>query len=194
MAISSGYGFKPVQLLGGKAFSGGTIREFVVTPAAATYNIMNQGLVTSAAGVVLGVGAAAPAAGTLSTNTPIGVCVGVRFSDPVLKQTQHAAYLPANSVGYTNIFAKVVDDPDVLFQCRIDAAVTYTVIGYNCNWVVGTDDTAHGISRSYVTGAATTNTFPFRIVDVIGGDGSTYTDIIVKYNWQTHAYSFPTGQ
>jgi len=194
MAITTGYGLKPVQLLGGKAFSGGTIREFVVTPGNNTYAFGQGALITSAAGVAKVVGAAAPAAGTLSTNTPIGVLVGLRFNDPTLKQQQHSQYLPADSTGYTNIFAKVVDDPTVLFQTRVDAALTYTSIGLNVNFVYSAADSVTGVAKSYCTGAATTNTFPFRIVDVLSGDGSTYTDVIVKYNWQTHAYDFPTGQ
>jgi len=197
MSISTGYGFRPVQLLGGKAFSGGTIREFVVTPASASHGIYNGDLVTTAAGVVLSV-ATAPAAGTLSTNTPVGVAVGVRYTDPVLKQTQHANFLPANSTGYANIYAKVVDDPDVLFQVRADTAnLTYTSIGQNCTLATYVEgSTTNGASKCYVTGIATTNTLPFRIVDVLASstDGSTYTDVIVKYNWNTHAYHLPTGQ
>ena len=197
MAVS-GYGFKPVQLLGGKAFSGGTIREFVVTPAAATNPICTGDLVTTALGVVLAV-ATAPAASTLSTNTPVGVCVGVRFTDPVLKQTQHAQFLPATSTGYTNIFAKVVDDTEVLFQVRYDGAIDYTKIGLNCTMTYVAGSTVTGNAKFYASGAATTATLPFRIVDIVGGGtdqgtGTAYTDIIVKYNASTHAYAFPTGQ
>jgi len=198
MALTTGYGFKPVQLLGGKNFSGGTIREFVVTPAAATNPICNGDLVTTAAGVVLTV-ATAPAAGTLSTNSPVGVAVGVRYVDPALKQQQHANFLPANSTGYTSIFAKVVDDPDVLFQVRYDGALTYTSIGNNCTMTFAAGSTANGAAKWYASGVATTATLPFRIIDVLSGgtdsgSGTAYTDIIVKYNWQTHAYHFPTGQ
>ena len=193
----SGYGLKPVQLMGGKAFSGGTIREFVVTPAAATYNICTGDLVNSAAGVVLAVGTA-PAASTLSTNSPIGVSVGVRFTDPVLKQTQHAQFLPLNSVGYTNIFAKVIDDPEVLFQGRYDGTITYTSINSNCTMTYVAGSTVTGNAKFYLSGAATTATLPFRIVDIVasgtdGGTGTAYTDIIVKYNTSTHQYHFPTG-
>lgn len=194
MAITTGYGLKPVQLMGAQHFSGGTIREFAVTAGDNTYAFGVGQLITIAAGVAKVVGAAAPAAGTLSTNTPVGVCVGLRFNDPTLKQQQYSQYLPADSTGYTNIFVRVVDDPDVLFQTRVDAAITYTSIGKNVNWVYAATNATTGVAASYVTGAATTNTFPFRIVDVLSGDGSTYTDIIVKYNWQTHAYHFPTGQ
>jgi len=197
MAVS-GYGFKPVQLLGGKAFSGGTIREFPVAPAAATNPICTGDIVNTQVGVALSA-AAAPAAGTLSTNSPIGISCGVRFSDPVLKQTQHAQFLPANSTGYTNIFVKVIDDPDLLMQIRYDGAITSTSVGYNAaiTWVSGSAVT--GNSKYYASGAATTNTLPLRIVDIVGGGtdqgtGTAYTDIIVKWNWQTHQYHFPTGQ
>jgi hypothetical protein len=197
MAITTGYGFRPIQLLGGKAFSGGTIREFVVTPAAATNPICTGDLVTEALGVVLTV-ATAPAAGTVSTNTPIGVCVGVRFTDPVLKQTQHSQFLPATSTGYTNIFAKVVDDPDVLFQVRYEGTLTYANIGRNCTLTYAAGSTTTGNSLAYATGMATTNTLPFRIVDIVqsltDSNGAAVTDIIVKYNANTHAYHQVLGQ
>lgn len=200
MAVS-GYGLKVVQLVGGKAFSGGTIREFAVTAAAATNPICNGDLVTSAAGVVLTV-ATSPVsivAGTVNTNTPIGVCVGVRFTDPVLKQTQHANFLPANSTGYASIFALVVDDPDVLFQARYDGAITTTSIGSNCALTFVAGNTTNGIAKSYMSGVATTATLGFRIMDIVatGTDpvtGTAFTDIIVKYNANTHAYALVTGQ
>lgn len=198
----SGYGLKPVQLLGGKNFSGGTIREFVVTPAAATYNICTGDMVTSAAGVVLAVGAASPVsivAGTVNTNTPIGVCCGVRYTDPVLKQTQHAQFLPLNSTGYTNIFAKVIDDPEVLYQCRYDGALTFTSIGSNCAMTYVAGSTVTGNAKFYMSGVAATATLGFRIVDIVAGGtdpgtGTAFTDIIVKFNANTHAYALVTGQ
>ena len=197
MAVS-GYGFKPVQLLGGKAFSGGTIREFAVTAASATNPICNGDIVNTQAGVALSA-AAAPAAGTLSANSPIGIACGVRYTDPVLKQTQHAQFLPANSTGYSNIYVKTIDDPDLLMQIRYDGTLTYTSIGSNCtiNWVAGSTTT--GNSKYYANGVATTNTLPLRIIDIVAtgtdpGTGTAYTDIIVKWNWQTHQYHFPTGQ
>jgi len=197
MALTTGYGFKPVQLLGGKAFSGGTIREFVVTPAAAINSICNGDLVSCIAGVALTV-AAAPAAGTLSANSPIGVAVGVRYTDPVLKQTQHANFLAANSSNYTDIFVKVVDDPTVLFQVRYDGAITSTSIGLNCTLTFAAGSAVNGSAKAYASAAAAAATLPFRIVDVLSGGtdagtGTAYTDIIVKYNVGTHAYDLALG-
>jgi hypothetical protein len=114
-----------------------------------------------------------------------------------MKQSQHANFLPATSTAYSQIFAKVVDDPDVLFQVRADtASLTYTSIGKNCTLATYVEgNTTNGVSGVYVTGIATTATLPFRIVDVLTSstDGATYTDIIVKYNWQAHQYHLPTG-
>lgn len=198
MASTTGYGFKPVQLLGGKAFSGGTIREFVVTPAAATNPICTGDLVNSTAGVVLTVATAPAAAAAAGANTPIGVVCGVRYTDPVLKQTQHAQFLAANSTGYTNIFAKVIDDPDVLFQIRYDGTLTFTSIGLNCTFTYVAGSTTTGNSKVYASGVATTNTLPLRIVDIVGTGtdvaAAAYTDIIVKYNATVHAYSLVLGQ
>lgn len=197
MAVT-GSGFKPVQLLGGKAFSGGTIREFAVTPAAATNPICTGDIVNIQAGVAL-VAAAAPAAATLSANSPIGIACGVRFTDPVLKQTQHAQFLPANSTGYTNIFVKVIDDPDLLMQIRYDGALTSTSIGSNCTITHAAGNTTTGNSKYYASGVATTATLPLRIVDIVssGTDpvtGTAYTEIIVKWNANTHQYHFALGQ
>lgn len=197
MAITTGYGFKPVQLIGGKAFSGGTLREFVVTPAAATNPICNGDLVNIQAGVALTVATAPAAAAAAGANTPVGIAMGVRFTDPVLKQTQHAQFLPANSTGYTNIFVKTVDDPEVLMQIRYDGTLTYTSIGSNCTFTYAAGSTVTGNSKAYASGVAATNTLPLRIVDIVstGTDsaGAAYTEIIVKFN-AVHAYNLVLGQ
>lgn len=197
MAITTGYGFKPVQLTGGQNFSGGTIREFVVTAAAATNPICTGDWVNSTAGVVLTSGAA-PAAGTLGANTPIGVCTGVSYTDPVLKQPVHASFLPANSTGYTNIKALVVDDPDLIMQIRYEGTLTYTSIGLNCTITYASGSTSTGVSKVYATGVATTNTLPLRIVGIVesltDSNGAAVTDILVRYNASTHQYHLVLGQ
>lgn len=198
MPISTGYGFIPVQLLGGRPQSGGTIREIPVTPAAATNPICSGDLVNTSAGVALTV-AAAPAAGTSSANTPVGACVGVRFVDPVLRQPQFAQSLPANSTGYTQIFARVVDDPDAIMQVRYDGALTSTSVGLNCTITFVAGNPITGNAKLYASGVATTATLPFRIVEIIGGgiDPGTltaFTDILVTYNVGTHAYRIATGR
>ena len=200
MAITTGYGFKPVQLLGGQAFSGGTLREFVVTPGNNTTPYGVGSLITLAAGVAKAV-ATSPVAivgQTTTTNQPVGVMTGVRFTDPVYKQTVHAPFLPADSTGYANIFVKVVDDPDCLFQIRYEGTLTFTSIGSNVAVSFGTTSSTTGNCKDYATGVATTLTLGFRIVDIVGSltdsTGAAVTDIIVKYNANVHAYHLQTGQ
>ena len=200
MAITTGYGLKPVQLIGGVAFSGGTLREFVVTPGGNTTPYGVGSMITIALGVAKAV-ATSPVAivgQTTTTNQPVGICAGVRFTDPVLKQTQHAAYLPADSTGYSNIFVKVVDDPNILMQVRYEGTLTYTSIGQNVAMSFGTTSATTGNCKDYATGVATTLTLGFRIIDIIGSltdsTGAAVTDIIVKYNANVHAYNLQTGQ
>jgi len=115
-----------------------------------------------------------------------------------MKQPLHGQFLPATSTGYTNIFAKVVDDPDVLFQVRYEGTLTSANIGRNCTVTYAAGSTTTGNSLAYATGMATTATLPFRIVDIVGSstdvNGAAVTDIIVKYNVGTHAYNLATGQ
>lgn len=198
MSISTGYGLKPVQLIGGQNFSGGTLREFVVTPGNNTTPYGVGSMITLAAGVAKAV-ATSPVAivgQTTTTNQPVGIMTGVRYTDPVFKQTVHAAFLPADSTGYTNIFVKVVDDPDCLFQVRYEGTLTYTSIGSNVAISFGTT-TAAGC-RDWATGVATTLTLGFRIVDIVGAvtdsNGAAVTDLIVKYNANVHSYNLQTGQ
>lgn len=202
-SVSSPYGLKPIGLIGNRPGNGITFREYPVT-SNNTVAIYTNGLVNITAGTANGVGTA-PAAGTLSANSPIGVCVGVRYTDPTLKQTQYAQYLPANAItaGYTNIFVRVVDDPDALFQIQSTTQVPTTAVGLNVNITTLTGSATTGLSAITCGAAATTATFPLRIVDLVNSGFSVgypstpndlFTDVIVKWNWTTHAYSFTTGQ
>jgi len=200
MAITTGYGLKPIQLIGGQTFSGGTLREFIVTPGNNTTPYGVGSMITIAAGVAKAV-ATSPVGivgQTTTTNQPVGVMTGVRFTDPVYKQTVHAAYLPADSTGYTNIFVKVVDDPDCLFQVRYEGTITTTSIGSNVAMAFGTTSATTGQCKDYAVSVATTLTLGFRIVDIVGAltdsAGAAVTDIIVKYNANVHAYHLQTGQ
>jgi len=72
---ASPYGLKPINLIGGQAFTGGTIREYRLTTNN-TDPIFNGDLVKLTAGVPSTV-TATPVAGT--TLGIVGVCVGVRY-------------------------------------------------------------------------------------------------------------------
>ena len=78
--VSSPYGLKPINLIGGQAFNGGVIREILMT----TNNTAPIGF-----GDLVQIGAAVAGQPTVVTATPttssvgiVGVCVGVRYQLP----------------------------------------------------------------------------------------------------------------
>lgn len=175
------YGLRPVNLLGGQPYNGGAIRQVPMT--------VNSAVAIGAGDVVLigaasaGQPTAAAATVTTSTGGVMGVCVGVSFIDPVLKQQQFANSLPAGAVtaGYTDIKIFVNDDPNQLYQLQSAGAVARIVQGKFCaleNFGVG----AYGNSTIRGSTPANTATLAMRIVDFASTPGDTYTDLIVKFN------------
>lgn len=184
---ASPYGLKPIAMLGGRHFNGGVIKEIPMTVNSAT--AIGAGDVILIGAASAGQPTAASATVTTSSAGVIGVCVGVSFTDPVLKQTQHAMTLPANAItaGYTNVVVKVCDDPDQLYQLQSAGSVAATVLGKFCaieNFGVG----AYGNSSVRGSTPANTGTLGFRIVGFASTPGDAYTDLIVKFNQGVHMY------
>jgi hypothetical protein len=211
---SNPYGLKPINLIGGQSFNGGVIREIPLTVnnTAAIYN-----------GDLVQIGAASAGQPTVVTATPttssvglVGVCIGVRYqlANQQLGYPLYAQYLPAGAInaGYTNIFIRVMDDPDALFQVQSLGSIPQTAIGKTIalgNFTGGTSST----TGSTVTGnsvvalassAANTGALACRIVDFVnnsstfGGNfpsnpGDAFTDCIVKLNFGVHMYYQASG-
>ena len=212
--VSSPYGLKPVSMIGGQSFTGGTIREYAMTTnsSAPIYTGDLVQLGASAAGQPTVV-AATP---TTSTVGIVGVCVGVRYqlAGQQLGYPLFAQYLPANAVtsGYTNVFIRVVEDPDQLYQVQSLGSITLGSIGKTIalgNFTAGTGSTT-GNSTSgnsvvaAASSAANTSALACKIVDLVnssstfGGNfpsnpGDAYTDIIVKLNFGVHSYYQSAG-
>ena len=215
MATFSGpYGLKPINLIGGQAFNGGVIREIPLTVnnTAAIYN-----------GDLVQFGAASAGQPTVVTATPTtssvgltGVCVGVRYqlSGQQLGYPLYAQYLPAGAInaGYTNIFIRIMDDPDCLFQVQSLGSITAASIGKTialANFTGGTSSTTGNTSTgnsvvALASSAANTSALACKIVDLVndnstfGGNfpsnpGDAYTDCIVKLNFGVHAYYQSAG-
>jgi len=219
--VSAPYGLKPLSLIGGQSFTGGTIREYLLTTnnTAAIFNgdLVALGVATAGQPTVV---AATP---TTSSTGVVGVCVGVRYqlAGQQLGYPLYAQYLPANAVtaGYTNIFIRVVEDPDQLYQVQAAGSVGYGSIGKTAalgNFTGGTSSatgsTTTGNSVVNVTGSlsngvltvANTSALAVKIVDLVnssstfGGNfpsnpGDAYTDLIVKINFGVHSYYQSAG-
>lgn len=207
--VASPYGLKPVNLIGGQSFAG-AFREYKVSAnnAAAIYN---GDLVVLAAGQPAAV-SATPVAGT--TFGIVGVCVGVRYVTPGLNQPMYAQYLPAGAItaGYTDVYVRVADDPDALFQIQGNSAFGTLGSGTNgSGWpaAVGKNSTlifttpgnaATGNSGVSVNvgsnggGLVTTINLAVRVVDVVEGtESDLYPELIVKLNHGVHSYYATTG-
>ena len=182
--VSAPYGLKPVNLIGGQVYAGST-RQIPIASGYAT-SIFNGDVVKLSSDGVL-----VKETGT-TTATPVGVFMGVSYTDPVLKYKLFSQYYPANTVA-SDIVAYVVDDPDALFKVALVSGTTViagygrTIVGNNVSLVQNAGDADTGNSAVAVDGssAATTASLPIRIIDVVpetvdaSGD---FTEVIVKWN------------
>jgi len=195
--VSAPYGLKPVNLIGGQVFAGAT-RQFQIASAYNT-SIFNGDLVK-----IVSDGTIEKDAGT-TTATPVGVFLGCSYVN-AQGQTIYQQYFPANTAAPTGtvITAFVADDPDTLFKVAVVSGTTVvagvgrTVIGNNMSLVQNAGSSATGDSKVAVlsSSAATTNTLPIRVIDVVPDTATaadTYVELIVKFNWGMHQYQNATG-
>lgn len=204
-ATASPYGLRYWGKINGKD-TGGTIREIPFTTNSST-GVFNGDIMNMASGVVTPL-TATPTT-TLGTTTPWGVCVGVRYTDPVLKQTQFAQYLPAGAItaGYTNVFIRVIDDPDAVWVIQADGSVAATKIGLNApltGFSAGSTTTGNSAVKILSASIATSNTLGLKIIDLVnessqaGGNasqpGDAFTDCLCIWNQNVHAYRNILGQ
>lgn len=214
----SPYGLRPIQLIGGQQFAG-QFREFKLTAnnSAAIFNgdvvqLSNAGEPSSISATPVAI--KIPATSADATAGIMGVCVGVRYVTPNLNQQQFAQYLPANAVtaGYTDIYVRVVDDPDALFQIQGTAALgTFNsgtsgsgwpgAIGKNAQLgfvTAGSTRTGNsGVNLIVGTngaGLVTTSTYAMRVIDVVRGtESDLYPEFVVKFNVGVHSYNNSLG-
>lgn len=204
-ATSSPYGLKPINLIGGQAFNGGVIRDIKLSTNNSGAFYTGDVIQLSSAGNPQALGA------TITTGTTvgvIGVCLGVSYVDPNLKYQVFAQYLPADAItgGYTNVFIRVCDDPDQLYQVQGSAAFGSLTNG--ANGAVGKNAALGNFGGNATTGLSTINlvvganggsladtaTLAMRIVDVVGETATdSYPDLIVKFNEGAHSYQSATG-
>ena len=193
------YGLKAVNLIGGQPYAGST-RQIKIASGYGT-NIFNGSIVSIVAGGTIEI---VTTNGDNSTGFPagtIGVFVGCTYTDPNTGNITFNQYWPASTVA-SDAMAYIVDDPDVVFQVQADGAVTQADLGQNVKLAAvqstSTGDTTTGNSTSAVSATtAVTSGFAFRIVDFVDAPGSTigdaYTDLLVKFNPDSHSYTNKTG-
>ena len=195
--VSAPYGLKPVNLIGGQVFAGST-RLMQIASGYAT-NIFYGDLVKR-----ISDGTIEKDTGT-TTATPVGIFLGVQFTNGSTGQVQQQQFYPASQSikSGTQIFAVVADDPDTLFQVAVVSGTTVitgvgiTAIGNNATLVQNAGSTTTGNSAvAILDSTATTNTLPIRIIDVVRDTATAadnFPEVIVKINATMHQYNNATG-
>lgn len=192
---ASPYGLRPINLIGGTPFAGSTRMIKIASGYAA--NIFNgdvvqvhtDGTITKVTNV--GTNADAFTAGT------VGVFVGCAYTDATYGFTTRN-YWPTGTVA-ADAVAYVVDDPNTLFAIQADAPVAQSLLHTNMGVNQTAGSTANGnskVSLDVATSAATA-TIAFKIVGFVESTSSTvgdaFTDVIVKFNPSSHAYTAGLG-
>lgn len=197
--IAAPYGLLPHNMVGGAPMSHGMIE--VPMTVNSSVGIFAGDLINMSGGTALA--AVATPTTTASVDTPMGVCIGVRYTDGVSKQEMHSQFFPANGInaGHTKVFIKIVHDPDMVFRVKADGAVTQASFGKNATlggFSAGSTVTGRSGVKLLTAGIAVTATLAVKIVGFVESPGfsavgDAYTDVLVMFNPGVHALRNATG-
>ena len=192
------YGLRPVKRVDGMPYAGAT-DTFLIDPAGEATNIFNGQVVIIGADGYLAISTATGA--DITTNNlggsgvgAIGVFVGCEYVN-AQGQVIHSQYYPSGTTGVVK--AKVVTDPNVIFQAQLDGSGDQTVLGTNTFFAAvqstSTGSTRTGNSTSALDATVQTAAAAFRIVGFASTPGDSYTDVYVKFNPSAHSYLNAVG-
>jgi hypothetical protein len=220
-SVATPYGLRTIQAMGGRPFSGGSVREFKMSAnnAAGIFNGDLVELTTAgqpqrrASTPLANVLPATAGNATAGTVGIVGVCVGARYVN-AQGQFINSHFAPANLItgGATDVWIRVMDDPYALFQIKgTEKLGTFNsgtggsgwpgAVGMNASLTfVGSPSTSTGNSNVALTvgtnggSLAATSSLALRIIDLVRGtEGDDYPEFIVKLNVGVHSYDNPLG-
>ena len=181
--VDAPYGLKPVKMISGTPYAGVT-RQYSIASA---YNT----------NIFYGDAVKLVTAGTIERDTAdaamisIGIFMGCSYTDPGTNQKTFKQYWPASTVA-SDAQGYVVDATDVLFKAAVVSSGTtigdlaITDLGANIAGVDNTGSTTTGNSKiAILDTSATTNTLPFRIVELVDetkNSSGGFTEALVKWN------------
>jgi hypothetical protein len=132
-----------------------------------------------------------------STVQIAGIFVGCKYLSVSQKRTVWSNYWPGSDVASGNVVeGYIVNDPNARFLAQVGGSTSVGAavgdINANCQYAIGTGNTANGISGAYVdisVSPTTTDTYPFRIVGLNtnppgapGTAAGAYNYVIVAFN------------
>ena len=194
-SVAAPYGAEPVGTLSASGSFTGKMRQIPIASGYNTDIFYGDFVKLDAAGVVQKDGSTDGSVD--AALTPVGIFMGVEYTDPVTGYLVHSQYWPANTVA-SDAKAYVLDDPNVLFKMQADGTIPQTALGSNFASIGTAGSTAVGRSKNAVDASSTASTasLPLRLIDFVDGPdsevGDAYTDVICKFN-AGHQYSNTTG-
>ena len=195
---ASPYGLRPVNRVDGMPYAGAT-QTFLIDPAGEATNLFYGQVVIIGADGYLALSTATGA--DITTNNlggdgvgAIGVFVGCEYVN-AQGQVINAQYYPSGTTGV--VTAKVITDPNVVFQAQLDGSGAQTVLGTNTFFAAAqstsTGSTQTGNSTSALDATVQTAAAAFRIVGFASTPGDAFTDVLVKFNPSAHSYMNNVG-
>ena len=192
------YGLKPIKRVDGTPYAG-AIDEFLIDPAGEATNIFYGQVVIIGSDGYIAISTATGA--DITTNNlggsgvgAIGVFVGCEYTN-AQGQRIWSQYYPSGTTGVVK--AKVVTDPNVIFQAQLNGSGAQTVLGTNTFFAAAqstsTGSTQTGNSTSALTSTVQAAAAAFRIVGFASTPGDAYTDVFVKFNPAAHSYTNNVG-
>jgi hypothetical protein len=200
---ASPYGLRPVNRVDGMPYAGAT-QTFLIDPAGEATNIFYGQVVIIGADGYLALSTATGA--DITTNNlggngvgAIGVFVGCEYFN-AQGQLIFSQFYPSGTTGVVS--AKVITDPNVVFQAQLDGSGAQTVLGTNTFFAAvqstSTGSTTTGNSTSALDATVVTTAAAFRIVGFVELEGfstigDAFTDVLVKFNPSAHSYTNNVG-
>src|SRR3990172_1663462 len=158
------YGMRPVGAWGGRQYVGST-REIKIASAYAANIFTGEAVNIHTDGTIV-------VSALTSTPRVIGVFTGCAYTQSSgTKYFTTQQYWPTGTVA-SDALAYVVDDPFALFQVQADGTVAQAALAENVDvsgtsgytGLIGSTTTGNSLMAANAT-TATTNTFPWRLVD-----------------------------
>ena len=189
------YGLRPVNRVDGMPYAGAT-DTFLINPSGTNTNIFYGSVVALDTNGYVVLMTATGADGTTNAFPAgtLGVFVGCEYVN-AQGQIINSQYYPSGTTGVVK--AKVVTDPNVVFQGQLDGSGAQAVLGANTFFAAAqstsTGSTQTGNSTSALDATVQTAAAAFRIVGFASTPGDAYTDVLVKFNPGQHSYLNAVG-
>ena len=198
-ATATPYGLKPVKRADGMPYAGATT-SYLIDPSGVANNIFYGSVVQITAAGYLEL-----ADGTgkdITTNNfggssigALGVFTGCEYVNTE-GQVIHSQYYPTATTGVVR--AKVVDDPNVIFQCQLDAVSGQDDIGAITGFIAAqhattSGSTTTGNSTMAVDATVQQTVGGLLILGFVSATDDLFPDVLVKFTTGGHHLMMNTG-